>query len=106
MSEPRRFSKKLKVWFSEYWNVNDFVAILLFFTGVGLRWYTGAVRTAGRLVYCLDIIFWFVRLLDLLAINQQAGPYLTMIANMVPFRSFIHSLMNSLMCLFILMSDR
>ncbi|XP_062874411.1 transient receptor potential cation channel subfamily M member 6 [Trichomycterus rosablanca] len=83
VSEPRRFSKKLKVWFSEYWNINDFVAILLFFTGMGLRWYTGTVHTAGRLIYCLDIIFWFVRLLDLLAINQQAGPYLTMIANMM-----------------------
>lgn len=88
MSEPRRFSKKLKLWFSEYWNMNDFVAIVLFFTGMALRWYTGLIHTTGRIIYCLDIIFWFVRLLDLLAINQQAGPYLTMIANMVCFFFF------------------
>lgn len=85
MSEPRRLHKKLKMWFSEYWNMNDFVAIVLFFTGMALRWYQGLIRTAGRIIYCLDIIFWFVRLLDLLAINQQAGPYLTMIAYMVRF---------------------
>ncbi|KAF7687620.1 hypothetical protein HF521_014848 [Silurus meridionalis] len=83
VSEPRQFGKKLKVWFSEYWNMNDFVAIVLFFTGMALRWYTGLIHTSGRIIYCLDIIFWFVRLLDLLAINQQAGPYLTIIANMM-----------------------
>ncbi|KAK3514501.1 hypothetical protein QTP70_018664, partial [Hemibagrus guttatus] len=82
-SEPRRFSKKLKMWFSEYWNMNDFVAIILFFVGMALRWYTGLTHITGRIIYCLDIILWFVRLLDLLAINQQAGPYLTMISNMM-----------------------
>ncbi|KAF4074612.1 hypothetical protein AMELA_G00241320 [Ameiurus melas] len=83
VSEPKQFSKKLKMWFSEYWNMNDFVAIILFFAGMVLRWQTGLIHTAGRITYCLDIIFWFVRLLDLLAINQQAGPYLIMISNMM-----------------------
>ncbi|MEQ2176257.1 hypothetical protein GOODEAATRI_026168, partial [Goodea atripinnis] len=36
-----------------------------------------------RTVYCLNIIFWYVRLLDILAVNQQAGPYVMMIAKMV-----------------------
>ncbi|XP_053336833.1 transient receptor potential cation channel subfamily M member 6 isoform X1 [Clarias gariepinus] len=83
VSEPRQFKKKLKMWFSEYWNMNDFVAIILFFMGMALRWFTGLIHTTGRIIYCLDIIFWFVRLLDLLAINQKAGPYLTMISNML-----------------------
>lgn len=82
MSEPRKLSKKLKVWFSEYWNVSDFVAILLFLLGFALRW-VPSLRTAGRIMYCLDVIFWFVRILDLLAVNQQAGSYLTMITKMV-----------------------
>ncbi|XP_030647683.1 transient receptor potential cation channel subfamily M member 6 [Chanos chanos] len=82
VSEPRKFSKKLKVWFSEYWNFSDFIAILLFLVGFILRWQSPALRTAGRLIYCLDIIFWFVRILDLLAVNQQIGPYLTMITKM------------------------
>ena len=74
MSEPRKLSQKLKIWFSEYWNVSDFIAILLFVAGLILRWQTGTLRVAGRISYCLDIIFWFVRVLDLLAVNQQAGP--------------------------------
>lgn len=76
-------SQKLKIWFSEYWNVSDFIAILLFLAGLSLRWHADPYKTAGHISYCLDIIFWFVRVLDLLAVNQHAGPYLTMITKMV-----------------------
>lgn len=83
MSEPRKLSQKLKIWFSEYWNISDFIAILLFLAGLAMRWHANPYRTAGRISYCLDIIFWFVRVMDLLAVNQHAGPYLTMITKMV-----------------------
>ncbi|XP_016898711.1 transient receptor potential cation channel subfamily M member 6 isoform X3 [Cynoglossus semilaevis] len=89
MSEPRKLSHKLKIWFSEYWNISDFVAILLFLSGLVLRWYPDPYRTAGRLAYCLDIIFWFIRLTELLAVNQHAGPYLTMITKMTSNMFFI-----------------
>ncbi|XP_056274950.1 transient receptor potential cation channel subfamily M member 6 isoform X3 [Pseudoliparis swirei] len=89
MSEPRKLSQKLKIWFSEYWNISDVIAILLFLAGLTLRWYANPYRTAGRISYCLDIIFWFVRVLDLLAVNQQAGPYLTMIIKMTSNMFFI-----------------
>lgn len=83
MSEPRKLSQKLKIWFSEYWNISDFIAILLFLAGLAMRWHADPYWKAGRISYCLDIIFWFVRVLDLLAVNQHAGPYLTMITKMV-----------------------
>lgn len=83
MSEPRKLSQKLKIWFSEYWNLSDFIAILLFLAGLVMRWHANPYWTAGRISYCLDFIFWFVRLIDLLAVNQHAGPYLTMITKMV-----------------------
>uniref|UniRef100_A0A672R4T7 non-specific serine/threonine protein kinase n=1 Tax=Sinocyclocheilus grahami TaxID=75366 RepID=A0A672R4T7_SINGR len=73
---------KLKVWFSEYWNINDFMGILLFLVGVSLRWHQ-ETRLASHIVYSLDFIFWSVRLLDLFAVNQHAGPYLTMITKMM-----------------------
>uniref|UniRef100_A0ACB8ERJ1 Uncharacterized protein n=1 Tax=Sphaerodactylus townsendi TaxID=933632 RepID=A0ACB8ERJ1_9SAUR len=82
ISEPGKFSQKVKVWIFEYWNFTDSVAIILFMTGFGLRWADPPFQTAGRLIYCLDIIFWFVRLLDFFAVNQHAGPYLTMIGKM------------------------
>ncbi|KFQ95857.1 Transient receptor potential cation channel subfamily M member 6, partial [Nipponia nippon] len=82
ISEPGKFRQKVKVWIYEYWNFTDSVAIILFMIGFGLRWSDPPVQTAGRLLYCLDIIFWYVRLLDLFAVNQHAGPYLTMIGKM------------------------
>ncbi|XP_075454422.1 transient receptor potential cation channel subfamily M member 6 isoform X3 [Ascaphus truei] len=82
MSEPGKFSQKVKVWINEYWNVTDSIAIILFVTGFGLRWADPPLQTVGRIIYCLDIIFWYTRLLDFFAVNQQAGPYITMIGKM------------------------
>ncbi|XP_007937798.1 transient receptor potential cation channel subfamily M member 6 [Orycteropus afer afer] len=82
ISEPEKFTQKVKVWTSEYWNLMETVAIVLFTVGFGLRWGDPPFHTAGRLIYCIDIIFWYTQLLDFLAVNQHAGPYLTMIAKM------------------------
>ncbi|XP_035877640.1 transient receptor potential cation channel subfamily M member 6 isoform X1 [Phyllostomus discolor] len=81
-SEPEKFTQKVKVWISEYWNLMDTAATGLFLVGFGLRWGDAPLHTAGRLIYCIDIIFWFSRLLDFLAVNQHAGPYVTMISKM------------------------
>ncbi|KAM9810986.1 transient receptor potential cation channel subfamily M member 6 [Neosynchiropus ocellatus] len=89
MSEPRKLKHKLRIWFSEYWNRSDLFAIVLFLAGLVLRWHAEPFHTAGRICYCLDIIFWFVRMLDLLAVNQHAGPYLTMITKMTSSMFFI-----------------
>uniref|UniRef100_A0A8C5KNX4 non-specific serine/threonine protein kinase n=1 Tax=Jaculus jaculus TaxID=51337 RepID=A0A8C5KNX4_JACJA len=82
ISEPGKFTQKVKVWMSEYWNLTETVAIGLFSVGFGLRWGHPPLQTAGRLIYCIDIIFWFSRLMDFFAVNQHAGPYVTMIAKM------------------------
>ncbi|XP_069481057.1 transient receptor potential cation channel subfamily M member 7 isoform X2 [Ambystoma mexicanum] len=102
MSEAGKINQKIKVWFSDYFNITDTIAIFTFFVGMGLRFVGGTnfsenpsnetseenlsvdpILTAGRLTYCLNIIFWYVRLLDYLAVNQQAGPYVMMIGKMV-----------------------
>uniref|UniRef100_A0A8C3HV96 Transient receptor potential cation channel subfamily M member 7 n=1 Tax=Chrysemys picta bellii TaxID=8478 RepID=A0A8C3HV96_CHRPI len=77
MSEAGKINQKIKVWFSDYFNISDTIAIVTFFIGENY------VFVAGRLTYCLNIIFWYVRLLDILAVNQQAGPYVMMIGKMV-----------------------
>ncbi|XP_023365742.1 transient receptor potential cation channel subfamily M member 7 isoform X1 [Otolemur garnettii] len=92
MSEAGKINQKIKVWFSDYFNISDTIAIISFFIGFGLRFgakwnfenaYDNHVFVVGRLIYCLNIIFWYVRLLDFLAVNQQAGPYVMMIGKMV-----------------------
>ncbi|MCI4378872.1 hypothetical protein PGIGA_G00221340 [Pangasianodon gigas] len=83
MSEGGKISQKIKVWFNDYFNTSDFIAIVMFVVGFGLRFGSDSVAIVGRTVYCLNIIFWYVRLLDILAVNQQAGPYVMMIGKMV-----------------------
>ncbi|XP_053319736.1 transient receptor potential cation channel subfamily M member 7 [Spea bombifrons] len=102
MSEAGKINQKVKVWFGDYFNITDTIAIITFFVGFGLRLgayrssseipydpnaedvhYSAYIQVAGRLTYCLNIIFWYVRLLDFLAVNQQAGPYVMMIGKMV-----------------------
>uniref|UniRef100_A0A8C9SSL9 non-specific serine/threonine protein kinase n=1 Tax=Scleropages formosus TaxID=113540 RepID=A0A8C9SSL9_SCLFO len=84
LSEAGKISQKVKVWFSDYFNITDSLAIVTFFVGFGLRCGPDANgHFAGRLLYCLNIVFWYVRLLDILAVNQKAGPYVMMIAKMV-----------------------
>lgn len=99
MSEAGKISQKIKVWFNDYFNVSDFLAIVTFFIGFGLRLGGGDAFVPGRTVYCLNIIFWYVRLLDILAVNQQAGPYVMMIAKMVSVRH--HCMMSGSSCFFL-----
>uniref|UniRef100_A0A8C0C272 non-specific serine/threonine protein kinase n=1 Tax=Buteo japonicus TaxID=224669 RepID=A0A8C0C272_9AVES len=80
MSEAGKINQKIKVWFSDYFNISDTVAIGNFGENTYRENY---VFVAGRITYCLNIIFWYVRLLDFLAVNQQAGPYVMMIGKMV-----------------------
>ncbi|XP_023578761.1 transient receptor potential cation channel subfamily M member 6 [Octodon degus] len=82
ISEPENFTQKVKVWMSEYWNLMETIAIGLFSVGFCLRWGDPPFYTVGRLIYCIDTIFWFSRLMDFFAVNQHAGPYVTMIAKM------------------------
>ncbi|KAM6425823.1 transient receptor potential cation channel subfamily M member 7 isoform 2-T2 [Liasis olivaceus] len=94
MSEAGKISQKVKVWFNDYFNISDTIAIITFFIGFVLRfgakgnfnedtYKVNYIFVAGRLTYCLNIIFWYVRLLDFLAVNQHAGPYVMMIGKMV-----------------------
>ncbi|XP_078540885.1 transient receptor potential cation channel subfamily M member 7-like isoform X2 [Lissotriton helveticus] len=94
MSEAGKIKQKMKVWFSAYFNISDTIAIVTFFIGSGLRLggrdnsyelnNVGSILfIAGRLIYCLNIIFWYVRLMDFLNVNQHAGPYVLMLQRMV-----------------------
>uniref|UniRef100_A0A8C4NHY0 non-specific serine/threonine protein kinase n=1 Tax=Eptatretus burgeri TaxID=7764 RepID=A0A8C4NHY0_EPTBU len=82
MFEPGKIGQKIKMWFDSYWNINDSFGILLFFVGFGLRFFPSLVIIA-KIVYSLDIIFWYVRLLDFFAVNQNVGPYIMMIGKMM-----------------------
>ncbi|XP_058146638.1 transient receptor potential cation channel subfamily M member 1 [Dasypus novemcinctus] len=83
MSEPGKLSQKIKVWLQEYWNITDLMAISVFMAGVILRLQKQPYMGYGRVIYCVDIIFWYIRVLDIFGVNKYLGPYVMMIGKMM-----------------------
>uniref|UniRef100_A0A2K6GU06 Transient receptor potential cation channel subfamily M member 1 n=1 Tax=Propithecus coquereli TaxID=379532 RepID=A0A2K6GU06_PROCO len=83
MSEPGKLSQKIKVWLQEYWNITDLVAISTFMIGAILRLQNQPYMGYGRVIYCVDIIFWYIRVLDIFGVNKYLGPYVMMIGKMM-----------------------
>ncbi|XP_066211073.1 transient receptor potential cation channel subfamily M member 1 isoform X2 [Saccopteryx leptura] len=83
MSEPGKLSQKIKVWLQEYWNITDLVAISVFMIGAVLRLQKQPYMGYGRVIYCVDIIFWYIRVLDIFGVNKYLGPYVMMIGKMM-----------------------
>lgn len=88
-SEPVNFAQKLMVWIEKKWNPCDLAVIIFFFVGLSLR-LNPATRDYGRVIYCLDIMYWYIRSLDFLSVNKYLGPYVTMIGKMVRLFTFCY----------------
>ncbi|CAG0882990.1 unnamed protein product [Darwinula stevensoni] len=80
--EPVKLTHKVTIWVNNKWNVCDVVAVLFFWIGMGLR-FTPKQMKIGRTIYCVDIIYWYIRILDILSVNKYLGPFVTMIGKMV-----------------------
>uniref|UniRef100_A0A8C5MGG0 Transient receptor potential cation channel subfamily M member 7 n=1 Tax=Leptobrachium leishanense TaxID=445787 RepID=A0A8C5MGG0_9ANUR len=76
LSEAGKLTHKWKMWFHSYMNINDTFGLIT-------DPYENPMFITGRIIYCLNIIFWFVRLLDFLNVNQEAGPYVLMMGKMI-----------------------
>nr|XP_015222955.1 PREDICTED: transient receptor potential cation channel subfamily M member 3 isoform X1 [Lepisosteus oculatus] len=83
MSEPGKLLQKVKVWLQEYWNITDLMAILIFSVGLVLRLQDPPFMSYGRVIYCVNIIYWYIRLLDIFGVNKYLGPYVMMIGKMM-----------------------
>uniref|UniRef100_A0AAX7T8E0 Transient receptor potential cation channel, subfamily M, member 1a n=1 Tax=Astatotilapia calliptera TaxID=8154 RepID=A0AAX7T8E0_ASTCA len=83
MSEPGKLKQKINVWLEDYWNITDLVAISVFIFGFLLRLEPEPYMGYGRVIYCVDIIFWYIRVLDIFGVNKYLGPYVMMIGKMM-----------------------
>ncbi|KAL7406520.1 hypothetical protein ABVT39_021311 [Epinephelus coioides] len=83
MSEPGKLKQKINVWLEDYWNITDLVAISVFLFGLLLRLQSEPSMGYGRVIYCVDIIFWYIRVLDIFGVNKYLGPYVMMIGKMM-----------------------
>uniref|UniRef100_A0A3Q2DQ28 Transient receptor potential cation channel, subfamily M, member 1b n=2 Tax=Cyprinodon variegatus TaxID=28743 RepID=A0A3Q2DQ28_CYPVA len=83
MSEPGKLKQKISVWMEDYWNITDLAAISTFLLALMLRLQPEPYMGYGRVIYCIDIIFWYIRVLDIFGVNKYLGPYVMMIGKMM-----------------------
>ena len=82
MSEPKKITQKVAVFLMELWNIGDTISVMLFLIGLSLRFQPVFIQY-GRVVFCVGLIYWYVRILDIFAVNKYLGPYVMMIGKMV-----------------------
>ncbi|KAL9916669.1 transient receptor potential cation channel, subfamily M isoform 21-T34 [Glossina fuscipes fuscipes] len=81
-SEPVAITHKFSVWAWNMWNPCDGAAIILFFIGLSFRFRPNTMDI-GRVIYCVDSIYWYLRILNILGVNKYLGPLVTMMGKMV-----------------------
>ncbi|XP_026670370.1 transient receptor potential cation channel trpm isoform X3 [Ceratina calcarata] len=81
-SEPATLSHKFSVWAWNMWNPCDAAAIIFFQIGLALR-LRHSTLDIGRVIYCVDCIYWYLRILNILGVNKYFGPLVTMMGKMV-----------------------
>ncbi|KAJ8304156.1 hypothetical protein KUTeg_017739 [Tegillarca granosa] len=80
-SEPVKVSMKLRVHFSHLWNIWDAVAIIIFTVAWCLRFYPSTLG-AARIVFVFNIVFWLVRILEIMMVHKYLGPYVKIIGKL------------------------
>ncbi|XP_064548260.1 transient receptor potential cation channel trpm isoform X11 [Drosophila montana] len=81
-SEPVAITHKFSVWAWNMWNPCDGAAIILFLIGLSFRFRPNTMDI-GRVIYCVDSIYWYLRILNILGVNKYLGPLVTMMGKMV-----------------------
>lgn len=81
-SEPATISHKFSVWAWNMWNPCDAAAIIYYLIGLWLRLRPSTMEI-GRIIFCVDIIYWYLRILNILGVNKYLGPLVTMMGKMV-----------------------
>ncbi|XP_077298276.1 transient receptor potential cation channel, subfamily M isoform X2 [Arctopsyche grandis] len=81
-SEPVAISHKFSVWAWNMWNPCDAAIIIFFLVGLSLR-LRPSTQDIGRVIYCVDSIYWYLRILNILGVNKYLGPLVTMMGKMV-----------------------
>ncbi|XP_039228362.1 transient receptor potential cation channel trpm isoform X20 [Drosophila yakuba] len=81
-SEPVAITHKFSVWAWNMWNPCDGAAIILFVIGLAFRFRPNTMDI-GRVIYCVDSIYWYLRILNILGVNKYLGPLVTMMGKMV-----------------------
>lgn len=59
-----------------------FLQVIVFVIALVLR-FSPQTLMIGRVLYCIEIVFWYLKSLEFLSVNKYVGPYITMVGKMV-----------------------
>ncbi|KAK9681017.1 Ion transport protein [Popillia japonica] len=81
-SEPVAISHKFAVWIWNMWNPCDAAAVFFFLVALAFRLQDSTMEV-GRVMYCVNSVYWYLRILNILGVNKYLGPLVTMMGKMV-----------------------
>uniref|UniRef100_A0A2C9JU91 TRPM SLOG domain-containing protein n=1 Tax=Biomphalaria glabrata TaxID=6526 RepID=A0A2C9JU91_BIOGL len=81
-SEPVTLQMKLNVYISKVWNILDTLGIALFLVGFVLRFIPSTLKDA-QMIYCVDSIFWNIRMLEIYSVNKYLGPFVKIMGKLL-----------------------
>lgn len=58
------------------WNPCDAAAIIFYLIGLSLRMKPSSM-SIGRVIFCVDIVYWYLRILNILGVNKYLGNAVT-----------------------------
>ncbi|XP_033625076.1 transient receptor potential cation channel subfamily M member-like 2 isoform X2 [Asterias rubens] len=85
--ESNSWRIRFMYWISEYWNIVDLSTLVVFSIGVSLR-FNQETLDAARIILAIDLVIFYVRVLQIFSIHKNLGPKLIMIQRMMIDLSF------------------
>ncbi|XP_055958034.1 transient receptor potential cation channel subfamily M member-like 2 [Patella vulgata] len=83
-SDSKGILKQLKLYLKDAWNKLDIITIILFLVGICLRLINNdQCFEAARVILCLDLVAFYVRLLHIFVVSSSLGPKLVMLRKMI-----------------------
>lgn len=86
-----RWKTWLSVYFHDVLHLYDTFGCLMFALAFGLR-LTNDFRTVGRLLLCVNLSLWYLRMFHFLVVSKEVGPYIHIAARNVSIRSNVMEL--------------
>ena len=85
MMNGTRWKTWLSVYFHDVLHLYDTFCCLIFAVAFALR-LTNDFRTVGRLLLCVNLSLWYLRMFHFLVVSKEVGPYIHIAARNVSFR--------------------
>lgn len=83
-TDSPRFSGKIKIFFSKVLNSLDVFFILTIILALAFRISNSKQnQIVARLLYCVNTIYWVIKLMEFLLINKYIGPLIIIASRMV-----------------------